>query len=119
MSKRFVNLTFAVANGVTTTEQQQLSPYSYQVFPKSASSLKGTILGTERPISLTAGRGKHYLYFRNEGKVEWLLISADAHAAIRNGADVTIVAIESEATEQPAAEAPVTKKGKKAEKAAA
>lgn len=118
MSKRFVNLTFAVADGVTTQERTQLSPYSYQIFPKSVSALKGNILGSERGISLTAGRGKHYLYFKDGTKVEWMLISPEAHAAIRNGAAVTIDGLEVEEQAAAPAEAPKAK-GKKAKQAVA
>jgi hypothetical protein len=72
----------------------QVSPYSYQHYPKTPSVLKASILGdADTPIALTKGRGRHYLYFKHQGRVEWFGITADAFKLIAGGAEVTVTAV--------------------------
>jgi hypothetical protein len=75
-----------------------VSPYSYQVFPKSPSGLKGTILGEERAVSLTSGRGKFYLYFRDGKRVEWFALTRAEFDAIAEGKSVNLTKVEEPAT---------------------
>lgn len=76
------------------TLNSELSPYSYQHFPKTPSALKATVLGAaDQRISLTKGRGRHYLYFRKDSRVEWCAITAEAHKAIGAGAATAITEV--------------------------
>lgn len=118
-----VTITLKTPNG-DRTEEQQLSPYSYQHYPKTPSALKGNILGTaDTGVALTKGRGHHYLYFKHEGRVEWCAITPEAFKLIAGGAALTVTEVKP--AEQPAAPAeqpatePVASKPAKRERQAA
>jgi hypothetical protein len=102
-SKVLVNILYAYGDG-QRSEQQQLSPYSYQIYPKQRKVANvvqpdhtGHVMGADdTPIRLTAGRGRHYLYFMKDKRVEWVLISKEAHQVIGQGGAFRVEPAESE-----------------------
>lgn len=110
-----ITLNFVV-NGINTEEPStKLSPYSYQHYPKTAPRVKGNVAGeNDVEVVLTAGRGRHYAYFKKSGRVEWFAISKGAFDAIKAGASFS--AVVTDVTDAPAGEAkPKAAKKAKAE----
>jgi hypothetical protein len=81
----------------------ELSPYSYQFFPKASPSVTDE---SGRAYALTKGKGKFYAYFRDAGKVEWFATTADSDRELRAGKPFSVAVTEVAATTAATAEKP-------------
>ena len=111
-----------------------LSPYSYQVKPKTWADREFVVWeGKSRKSRLTKGAGKgavtrYYAYFLEEDFLHWIELTADAYATIEKdpAAKLELTAKKAEESkaeeskaeepkaEEPKAEEPAPKKGKRA-----
>ena len=113
-----VKIVVSAPAGEIVMEPARLSPYSYQHYPKTAPRIKGTLDGVaDHELVLTNGRGAQYLYFRRDGRVEWVKIPTALFEAARAGAPVVVTTADIVVEAKPEAEAPKAKpaKAKRAE----